>query len=43
MDPPKRLPDEIHFLPAALALQDKPVHPAPRYIVLVLLHSLSLH
>lgn len=34
MDPPKRLPDEIHFLPAALALQDKPVHPAPRYIVL---------
>lgn len=33
MDPPKRLPDEIHFLPAALALQDKPVHPAPRYII----------
>lgn len=34
MDPPQRQPDEIQFLPAALALQDKPVHPAPRYIVL---------
>ena len=34
MDPPKRLPDEIQFLPATLALQDKPVHPAPRYIVM---------
>lgn len=33
MDPPQRQPDEIHFLPAALALQDQPVHPAPRYIV----------
>lgn len=34
MDPPKRQPDEIQFLPAALALQDEPVHPAPRYIVM---------
>ncbi|VVO98326.1 Leukotoxin export protein LtxD [Pseudomonas fluorescens] len=31
MDAPAgRLPHEIQFLPAALALQDKPVHPAPR-------------
>ena len=27
---PKRLADEAAFLPAALALQDTPVHPAPR-------------
>ncbi len=27
---PKRLADEIAFLPAALSLQDTPVHPAPR-------------
>lgn len=33
MCPVERRPDEIQFLPAALALQDKPVHPAPRYIV----------
>ena len=30
MDAPKRLAHEIQFLPAALALQDNPVHPAPR-------------
>ncbi|MGC5703085.1 HlyD family type I secretion periplasmic adaptor subunit [Pseudomonas sp. NFXW11] len=30
MDAPKRLPDEAQFLPAALALQETPVHPAPR-------------
>lgn len=30
MDAPKRLAHEIQFLPAALELQDKPVHPAPR-------------
>lgn len=30
MDAPKRLPHEVQFLPAALELQDKPVHPAPR-------------
>ena len=27
---PKRLADEAAFLPAALSLQDTPVHPAPR-------------
>lgn len=30
MDVPKRLAHEVQFLPAALELQDKPVHPAPR-------------
>jgi hemolysin D len=34
MDAPAgRLPHEIQFLPAALALQDKPVHPAPRVFI----------
>ncbi|MFC3943713.1 HlyD family type I secretion periplasmic adaptor subunit [Pseudomonas gingeri NCPPB 3146 = LMG 5327] len=32
LDAPQRLPHEVQFLPAALALQDQPVHPAPRYI-----------
>lgn len=32
MDAPPRLPHEVQFLPAALALQEQPVHPAPRYI-----------
>jgi len=32
MDAPQREAHEIEFLPAALALQDKPVHPAPRVI-----------
>jgi len=27
---PKRLADEAAFLPAALSLQETPVHPAPR-------------
>ncbi|MBB6343490.1 multidrug efflux pump subunit AcrA (membrane-fusion protein), partial [Pseudomonas fluvialis] len=30
MEAPARLPHEVQFLPAALALQDAPVHPAPR-------------
>ncbi|MEN1836173.1 HlyD family type I secretion periplasmic adaptor subunit [Pseudomonas lijiangensis] len=30
MDAPKRLAHEVQFLPAALELQDKPSHPAPR-------------
>lgn len=30
MDPPLRLPHEVQFLPAALSLQETPVHPAPR-------------
>ncbi|MBE7375048.1 HlyD family type I secretion periplasmic adaptor subunit [Pseudomonas lopnurensis] len=32
MDAPSRLNHEVHFLPAALALQEAPVHPAPRII-----------
>lgn len=32
LDAPPRLPHEVQFLPAALALQEQPVHPAPRYI-----------
>ncbi|HHN0038545.1 HlyD family type I secretion periplasmic adaptor subunit [Pseudomonas aeruginosa] len=32
MDAPPRLDHEVHFLPAALALQEAPVHPAPRII-----------
>lgn len=32
MDSPPRLTHEVQFLPAALALQEKPPHPAPRYI-----------
>lgn len=32
MDTPARLNHEVQFLPAALALQEQPVHPAPRYI-----------
>lgn len=30
LDPPHRLPHEVQFLPAALALQDTPAPPAPR-------------
>jgi len=33
---PKRLTDEAAFLPAALALQDTPVHPAPRRAAIVI-------
>jgi len=33
MEPPRRQSHEIEFLPAALALQEHPVHPAPRYIL----------
>lgn len=32
MDAPPRLNHEVQFLPAALALQEAPVHPAPRII-----------
>jgi|TARA_R110002020_G_C16296253_1_gene772807 hemolysin D len=32
MDPAPRLKDEVHFLPSSLALQESPVHPAPRII-----------
>lgn len=30
MEAPHRLPHEVQFLPAALSLQEAPVHPAPR-------------
>jgi len=33
LDTPTRLSHEVQFLPAALALQDQPVHPAPRYVL----------
>ncbi|WP_219097832.1 HlyD family type I secretion periplasmic adaptor subunit [Pseudomonas sp. UMAB-40] len=33
MDTPKRLAHEVQFLPAALELQDKPSHPAPRVFI----------
>lgn len=32
MEPVPRQPHEVQFLPAAQALQETPVHPAPRYI-----------
>ena len=34
---PARMADEVAFLPAALSLQDTPVHPAPRRAALVLM------
>lgn len=34
---PKRLTDEAAFLPAALSLQDMPVHPAPRRLAYALI------
>lgn len=37
LDLPQRLPHEVQFLPAALALQDQPVHPAPRYILFAIM------
>jgi len=41
-DTPKRKPHEIEFLPAALALQDNPVHPAPRIIQWLLMSFSAL-
>ncbi|WP_271411776.1 HlyD family type I secretion periplasmic adaptor subunit [Pseudomonas sp. Q1-7] len=37
MEAPPRLGHEIQFLPAALALQEQPVHPAPRYVQWVIM------
>ncbi|WP_277588251.1 HlyD family type I secretion periplasmic adaptor subunit [Pseudomonas chlororaphis] len=37
LDTPHRLPHEVQFLPAALALQEQPVHPAPRYILFAIM------
>ncbi len=41
MDAPIRHPHEVQFLPAALALQEAPVHPAPRVTLwLIMIFSL---
>ncbi len=42
MEPPQRVPHEIEFLPAALSLQEKPVHPAPRLAMHVILGFAAL-
>ncbi|MBD9500542.1 HlyD family type I secretion periplasmic adaptor subunit [Pseudomonas sp. PDM17] len=42
MESPARLIHEVQFLPAALALQEKPPHPAPRYIQWAILAFCSL-
>ncbi|WP_434141458.1 HlyD family type I secretion periplasmic adaptor subunit (plasmid) [Pseudomonas luteola] len=44
MDAPRRLPHEVQFLPAALELQEKPVHPAPRVFMwgIIIFASLAL-
>ena len=41
---PRRLADEAAFLPAALSLQESPVHPAPRRLAyaLMILFTLAL-
>lgn len=44
MDPPRRQPYEQEFLPAAMSLQETPIHPLPRVImgVIVLLAVLTV-
>ncbi|TEA59266.1 HlyD family type I secretion periplasmic adaptor subunit [Pseudomonas sp. CH235] len=42
LDAPRRLPHEVQFLPAALALQEQPVHPAPRYILFAIMSCAAL-
>lgn len=42
MDGPAREPDELAFLPAALSLQETPVHPLPRYLQWSLLVFIGL-
>ncbi|MDD0973948.1 HlyD family type I secretion periplasmic adaptor subunit [Pseudomonas fontis] len=42
MTPVRRLAHEVQFLPAALALQEQPVHPAPRYISWTIMLFLAL-
>ncbi len=39
---PTRLADEVAFLPAALSLQDTPVHPAPRRLAYLLMGLFTL-
>lgn len=42
MEPPQRLAHEVDFLPAALSLQEKPVHPAPRVAMHLILGFAAL-
>ncbi|POQ05312.1 HlyD family type I secretion periplasmic adaptor subunit [Pseudomonas syringae] len=42
MDAPKRLAHEVQFLPAALELQDKPSHPAPRVFMWAIMFFAAL-
>lgn len=37
LDTPDRLGHEVDFLPAVLALRDKPIHPAPRWTIRLIL------
>src|SRR4051812_28639269 len=39
---PRRMVDEAAFLPAALSLQETPVHPAPRRLAYVLMALFAL-
>lgn len=42
MTPPVRRQHEVQFLPAALALQDTPPHPAPRYLQWIIMAFAAL-
>lgn len=42
MTPPPRQPHEVQFLPAALALQEAPPHPAPRYLQWIIMAFAAL-
>ncbi|MBD9632518.1 HlyD family type I secretion periplasmic adaptor subunit [Pseudomonas sp. PDM19] len=42
MSPPPRQPHEVQFLPAALALQETPPHPAPRYLQWIIMTFAAL-
>jgi hemolysin D len=42
LDPPTRLRHEVEFQPAALALRDTPIHPAPRWAMGLIVGLLTL-
>ncbi len=42
LTPPPRQPHEVQFLPAALALQEAPPHPAPRYLQWIIMAFAAL-
>lgn len=42
MTPPKRLPHEVQFLPAALALQETPLSPAPKVTMWLLIGFMGI-